>query len=361
MAILESETINGLHPIGLLPLPEEPLVSILVSNYNYGRYIGDSIQSALDQTYPNIELIICDDGSTDDSVSVIEQYLQKDPRVRLIRKDNGGQASGFNAAFAASRGEIIALLDSDDRFLPHKIERIVANFQANPEAGFGVHRVIRMSADLRRQGVWPMTDPLPCGWYGTRLLQDGGILPFMPPTSGLSLHRDVAEMIFPLPLEAPLVSCPDQLITRLAPLFTNVTREDEALAEYRLHGGNNYGPDRVTAASFRRDLDYCAALWAAQKRFLESKDARLAEVFQPLELHPYISYISYVHARLARDPEVRRYYDRFMKVLELPDARYRWFWRISLYLPLPVFDFAVNLLIRQSWIKQLVSRWRKMS
>ena len=361
MAILESETISGLHPIGLLPLPEEPLVSILVSNYNYGRYIGESIQSALDQTYPNIELIICDDGSTDDSVSVIEGYLRKDPRVRLIRKDNGGQASGFNAAFAASRGEIIALLDSDDRFLPHKIERIVADFQAHPEAGFGVHRVIRMSADLRRQGVWPMTDPLPSGWYGTRLLQDGGILPFMPPTSGLSLHRDVAERIFPLPLEAPLVSCPDQLITRLAPLFTNVTREDEALAEYRLHGGNNYGPDRVTAASFRRDLDYCAALWRAQKRFLESKDERLAEAFQPLSLHPYIAYISYVHARLARDPGVRGYYDRFMKCLELPDARYRWFWRISLYLPLPVFDFAVNLLIRQSWIKQLVSRWKKMS
>jgi glycosyltransferase involved in cell wall biosynthesis len=361
MAILESETINGLHPIGLLPLPKEPLVSILVSNYNYGRYIGDSIQSALDQTYPNIELIVCDDGSTDDSGSLIEQYLQKDPRVRLIRKDNGGQASGFNAAFAASRGEIIALLDSDDRFLPEKVERIVANFQANPEAGFGVHRVIRMSADLRRQGVWPMTDPLPYGWYGSRLLQDGGILPYMPPTSGLSLHRDVAEMIFPLPLEAPLVSCPDQLITRLAPLFTNVTREDGALAEYRLHGGNNYGPDRVTAASFRRDLDYCAALWGAQKRFLESKDPRLAEAFQPLELHPYISYISYVHARLARDPEVRRYYDRFMECFDrYPDARYRFFWRISLYLPLPIFDFAVNLLIRQSWIKQLVSRWRKM-
>jgi glycosyltransferase involved in cell wall biosynthesis len=362
MAIAESESISGLHPIELVPLSAEPLVSILVSNYNYGRYIGESIQSALDQTYLNIELIVCDDGSTDDSVSVIEEYLRKDPRVRLIRKGNGGQGSGFNAAFAASRGEIIALLDSDDRFLPHKIERIVADFQSHPEAGFGVHRVIRMSADLRRQGVWPMTAPLPCGWYGTRLLHDGGILPYMPPTCGLSLHRDVAERIFPLPLEAPLVSCPDQLITRLAPLLTNVTCEDEALSEYRLHGDNNYEADRVTAASFRRSLDYCGALWTAQKRFLESRDERLAEAFQPLSLHPYIPYISYVHARLARDPEVRRYYEGFMKVLEaLPDARFRWFWKISIYLPYRVFDFAVNLLTRQSWIKQLVSRWKKMS
>ena len=61
--------------------------------------------------------------------------------------------------------------------------------------------------------------------------------------------------------------------------------------------------------------------------------------------------MSYVHARLARDPEVRRYYERFMKVLKAPDARFRGFWKISIYLHLRVFDFAVNLLIRQSWIK----------
>ncbi len=277
MAIVESETITGLHPIELRPLPAQPLVSILVSNYNYGRYIGSAIQSALDQTYSNIELIICDDGSTDDSVQVIEEYERKDARLRLIRKANGGQASGFNAAFAASRGEIIALLDSDDLFLPHKVERIVADFQAHPDCGFGVHRVIRVSADLRRQGVWPMSAPLPSGWYGSRLLQDGGILPYMPPTSGLSLRREVAERIFPLPLAEPLVRCPDQLITRLAPLITNVTREDEALSQYRLHGGNNYGPDRVTAASFKRELEYCEALWDAQKRFLAAIDPRLAE------------------------------------------------------------------------------------
>jgi glycosyltransferase involved in cell wall biosynthesis len=361
MAISESGTLTGLYPMELRRLSAQPLVSILVSNYNYRRYIGESMQSALDQTYSNIELIICDDGSTDDSVSVIEEYQRKDPRVRLIRKKNGGQGSGFNAAFAASRGEIIALLDSDDRFLPHKIERIVANFQAHPDSGFGVHRVIRMTADLRRQGVWPMTAPLPCGWYGARLLHDGGVLPYMPPTSGLSLHRDVAERIFPLPLQAPLVSCPDQLITRLAPLFTNVTREDEALSEYRLHGQNNYGPDRVTAASFRRELEYCQALWEAQKRFLEGIDDRLAEEFAPVSLHPFFIFTSYVHARLARDPDVRLHYDRFVECLAAPDARYVLFWKISIYLPLRVFDFAVNLLIRQSWIKQFISRMKKMA
>jgi glycosyltransferase involved in cell wall biosynthesis len=361
MDIAECDTITGLHPIGLRPLPAEPLVSILVSNYNYARFIGESIQSALGQTYSNIELIICDDGSTDDSVSVIEEYERKDSRLRLIRKANGGQASGFNAAFAASRGDIIALLDSDDLFLSHKIERIVVDFQAHADAGFGLHRVIRISEDHHRQGVWPMSAPLPSGWYGPRLIEYGGILPYMPPTSGLSFRREVGERMFPLPLEVPLVKCPDQLITRLAPLLTNVTRADEALSEYRLHGENNYGPDRVTAASFKRELDFCAALWEAQKRFLATIDPTLAEQLQPLSSNGFIIYSSYLHARLTRDPEARTYHQRYMARLKSPDARHVWFWRISIYLPLPVFDFAINLLSRQSRLKQIVARLKGMS
>jgi glycosyltransferase involved in cell wall biosynthesis len=362
--IADCETITGLHPIELRPLPAQPLVSILVSNYNYARYIEAAIQSALGQTYSNIELIICDDGSTDNSVSVIQEYERKDSRLLFLPKANGGQGSGFNAGFAASRGEIITLLDSDDLFLPHKVERIVADFQAYPDAGFGVHRVMRMSADLRRQGVWPMSAPLPKGWFGSRMLEDGGILPFMPPTSGLSLRRQVADRIFPLPLEAPLVKCPDQLITRLAPLLTNVTREDEALSQYRLHGDNCYGPDRVTAASFKRELEYCNALWGAQKDFLATINPQLAQDFQPVSLNPYISYNNFLYARLARNPDVRLHYDRFMASLISPQAqhvRHLWFWRISPFLPYPMFDYAVNLLIRQSWLKQFVSRLKKMS
>jgi glycosyltransferase involved in cell wall biosynthesis len=360
MSMSVSGTATELSPIELRPLPAQPLVSILVSNYNYGRFIADTIKSALDQTYSNIELIICDDGSTDDSVQIIEEYARRDSRLHLIRKENGGQASGFNAAFAASRGEVIALLDSDDLFLPHKVERIVADFQAHPDSGLSVHRIIRVSVDLRRQGVWPMSDPLPAGWWGSRMLRDGGIMPCTPPTSGISLRRDVAERLFPLPLERPLVSCPDQLILRLAPFLTNVTREDEALSSYRLHSSNNYGPDRVTAESFQREIAYSEALWGAQKGFLATIDPGLAEDFAPLAQHPYIVFITYLQARLARAPDVRRQYERLVASFT-PDARYVWFWKISIYLPLPVFDFCINLLIRQSWLKQLLSRLKSMS
>jgi hypothetical protein len=241
------------------------------------------------------------------------------------------------------------------------VERIVANFQADPDAGFGLHRVIRVSADRHRQGVWPLSASQPAGWHGSHMLEDGGILAYMPPTSGLSLHRDVAERLFPLPLEHPLVRCPDQLITRLAPLLTNVISENEALSEYRLHGDNNYGPDRVTAASFKREIEYCEALWAAQKRFIATIDPELAEGFKPVSQNGYIAHNNYLYARLARDPEVRRHYDRYMACLRESPGKLSWFWKLSIYLPYPVFDFALNLLIRQSWLKQIVARLKGMS
>ncbi len=99
----------------------------------------------------------------------------------------------------------------------------------------------------------------------------------------------------------------------------------------------------------------------AQKRFLATIDPQLGRDLQPLEVNGYIAMARYIHARLARDPDVRRHYDRYMECLTGPYARHVWFWKISIYLPYRVFEFAVNLLIRQSWIKQLVARLKKMS
>jgi len=361
MVTLKPLTAVDLMPLDLTPLPENPLVSVLVSNYNYARYIAETIQSVLDQTYANFELLVCDDGSTDDSVSVIEQFQQKDPRVHLIRKANGGQASGFNTAFAASHGEIIAFLDSDDVYLPNKLAKIVAGFQRHPDSGFGVHRVIRVNEARRRQGVWPLSAELPEGWYGQRLLQDSGILPYTPPTSGISLRRDVALRIFPLPLDAK-PACADQLITRFAPLLTRVSREDDALAEYRLHGSNNYEPKRVTAASIRRELLTCDALWVAQKRFLGSIDPRLAEIFQPDASHPYILHLKYLHSRLGGSSDARQCYNRYMASQSTnSDPRLDWFWKSSIFMPRFVFEFSINLLNRQSWLKQTIARLRRMA
>jgi glycosyltransferase involved in cell wall biosynthesis len=182
MAITSSPPLASLEPLTLAALPSEPLVSILVANYNYEKYIGQTIESVLSQSYRNWELVVVDDGSTDGSVPLIERWVQRDGRIRLLRKPNGGHASALNAAFSNCQGNIICLLDSDDLYLPEKLERVIAAFAARPEVGFLIHRVFRVNEQRQRQGVWPLPDSLPDGWVGSDLLNTGGILPYAPPT-----------------------------------------------------------------------------------------------------------------------------------------------------------------------------------
>ncbi len=82
----------------------KPLASILINNYNYGRFLHEAIDSALSQTYPHTEVIVVDDGSTDNSREIIASY---EDQIIPVLKENGGQASALNAGFAASRGEIV--------------------------------------------------------------------------------------------------------------------------------------------------------------------------------------------------------------------------------------------------------------
>src|SRR5262245_12737070 len=101
------------------------LASIIIDNYNYGRFLREAIDSALGQTYPHTEVIVVDDGSTDDSREVIASYGD---RIIALLKENGGQASAFNRGFAVSRGEIVCFLDADDTLLPTAMEQAVALF-----------------------------------------------------------------------------------------------------------------------------------------------------------------------------------------------------------------------------------------
>ena len=95
------------------------LASIIIDNYNYAGFLREAIESALNQTYQKIEIIVVDDGSTDSSREIISSY---GCRVISILKCNGGQNSALNAGFSASRGNVILFLDSDDALLPTAVE-----------------------------------------------------------------------------------------------------------------------------------------------------------------------------------------------------------------------------------------------
>ena len=353
-------TATLLAPIELRVLSNRPKVSVLISNYNYDKYIGQAIESVLSQTYENFEVIICDDGSTDNSKQIIAEYCRWDSRIHLIAKENGGQASGFNAAFASGVGELFCFLDSDDLFRPNKLACMVEAHQHAPNAGFGVHRVQRVNKRRRSQGVWPLGSRLPEGWQGERMLKDGGALGYMPPTSGLSLHRTVAERIFPLPESFRI--CADQVIIRFAPLLTSVLRRQEVLAEYRLHDANSYERSRMTAESILREITMCKNLWIAQCHFLESLDPTLASQLLPPEHSSYILYLEYLHARLSRSPSAPLYHQRYIRDKQAnSDARMLWFWKNSIYFPSFIFERMINLMNRQSLLKEILARLRGLA
>ena len=99
------------------------LVSVIIPAYNREKTIRRAVDSALAQTYPSIEIIVVDDGSRDHTAEILLEYGEK---LRLIRQKNGGASSARNTGIRAAQGEIIAFLDSDDAWLPHKISRQVA-------------------------------------------------------------------------------------------------------------------------------------------------------------------------------------------------------------------------------------------
>src|SRR5688572_17270136 len=126
-----------------------PLVSVLINNYNYARFLPDAIESALNQTYPAIEVIVVDDGSTDESAAVIQRF---GTRIVPVLQQHGGQDAALNAGASIARGELLALLDSDDYFVPHKIDLIVREFQNRPEAVLFCHPAQTVSTHGEEKG-----------------------------------------------------------------------------------------------------------------------------------------------------------------------------------------------------------------
>ena len=93
---------------------DKPLISVIIPIYNVEKYLSKCIDSLLEQTYPNLEIILVDDGATDSCPRICDEYEKKDDRIRVIHKANGGLSSARNAGLAAANGEYIGFVDSDD-------------------------------------------------------------------------------------------------------------------------------------------------------------------------------------------------------------------------------------------------------
>jgi glycosyltransferase involved in cell wall biosynthesis len=143
-------------------MTQAPLISILLPSYNYGRYIGATIESVLAQTCGDFELIISDDASTDDSRDVIRRF--QDPRIRYFEQPkNLGNIAHFARMYALCRGEFLAYIDSDDLWAPEKLARQLATFQADPKLGLVATHIRTIDAEGRAS---PEPDAT-AAWFNT--------------------------------------------------------------------------------------------------------------------------------------------------------------------------------------------------
>lgn len=123
---------------------KNPLISVIVPVYNIEKYLSRCIESVCSQTYPNLEIILVDDGSTDTSGAICDEYTTKDKRIRVIHKENGGSSSARNVGIEAAKGDYLGFVDSDDYIESQMYEIMV---QAIQENGSGIIQVARDEID----------------------------------------------------------------------------------------------------------------------------------------------------------------------------------------------------------------------
>ena len=201
-------------------------ISIVIANYNYERYVEAAIQSVLSQDYPHRELIIVDDGSTDGSRAILRQY---ESQAKIVRKDNGGQASAFNAGFRHCGGDLVYFLDADDMLAPGTLRKVVDCWQPEmaklhfpldivDERGHLIGAVVpraRLSAGSLREEV------LERGTY------------ISPPSSGNVYSSWYLQAVMPVP-EAEWIYADAYLICQ-APLWGEIGCLSECAGYYRRH------------------------------------------------------------------------------------------------------------------------------
>ena len=214
-----------------------PLVSAIVPIYNGERFLAQALDSALAQTWPELEIIVVDDGSTDASAAIADAYAASHPQVRVIHQANQGLCHARNTALAAAQGEYFALLDADDIWLPHHLSDCVAVLECRPEVAL-VH------ADIERIDV----DGASLG-RNDRLWGRIGDDPFLAlylrhehvccPTA--VFRRAAIERVGNFDPQFNRLGCEDRdLWLRMADV-AQVVFINDLHARYRLHGGNMSG------------------------------------------------------------------------------------------------------------------------
>jgi glycosyltransferase involved in cell wall biosynthesis len=216
-------------------------VVILIDNYNYGRFLRAAIESALDQTWPNCQVLVVDDGSSDNSQKVISSFGNA---ISSILKSNGGQASAINAGFNSTAGSVWMLLDADDMLYPGTVLEVMAAFAQYPTTArvqFPLQLVDATGEQL--PGTIPSNvKAMPNGDVSEMVLDHCDDIAWAS-MSGNAYADSTLRAIMPIPEDDYPTIGADVYLMNLAGLIGPVKSLEQVGGSYRVHGANaDYRP-----------------------------------------------------------------------------------------------------------------------
>lgn len=232
-------------------MSQSGLVSIVINNYNYEQFLSQAIDSALGQRYPDIEVIVVDDCSTDSSQTIMAEY--GDRIIPIFHQQNGKQAAALNSGFDASQGDILLFLDADDYLMSNAVENIVAAFE--PKVGKVHFRLQVVDGENVSLGysIPSVGMSLTTGEVWRQLLKTSSYV--SAPMSGNAYRRETLIPVFPIP--AAYKTTADDYLMISTPFYANrMASIDESIGAYRVHNSNQWALTTVSGSRFRRFVEH---------------------------------------------------------------------------------------------------------
>lgn len=251
------------------------LVSVVMCTYNGSKFLDKQIETILEQDYPNIELIISDDRSTDDTWEKLTMWQQKSPLIKIYRNDcNLGYSKNFEKAIQLANGDFIALSDQDDIWMTHKITRLISEFK-NDDVILAHGRSVRYEKGRLRFKSASLHHPF--NGNDTRRLfmfnQLNG--------HGMMFRKKLVSKVVPIPSGMMY----DWWIAVVATCYGKVVSVNDILVYHRIHGENSFFNSRSTVKKSQLDLPETLQLFTGIKELSSSSRAFLNEFLQLLKDH----------------------------------------------------------------------------